>query len=155
MIQSSAGQSVVSEIRVILVGATGLDATLRQDPAIELIRSRSPLDAIGELADPIDDTTPTRCVVIVAPEPGKSDASQVRQFIDGLRLIDPHVRVLRLRNGAPSPGEAALFDAEVSREDAPEDLLAVIRGTRRPSRTTTSSALALSMSESETTATSG
>ena len=58
MIQSPVGHES-SEIRVILVGQTGLDAALRRDPAIELIRSRTPLDAIGELADPIVDTSPT------------------------------------------------------------------------------------------------
>jgi len=134
VIHSPAGHESTTELRVILVGPTGLDAALRRDPAIELIRSRSPLDAIGELADPIDDTSPTRSVVIVAPEANQQDPSHVRQFIDGLRLVDPHVRVLRMRTPGPRPADAALFDAEVGNDDQIDDLMAVIRGDkpRRP-----------------------
>lgn len=135
MIHTPPEHDQTSELRVILVGQTGLDAALRRDPAIELIRSRSPLDAIGELADPIDDTSPTRSVVILAPESDRqgADPVQVRQFIDGLRLIDPHVRILGIRPAAGAAGpESALFDAELSRDDSAEDLLAVIRGRPAP-----------------------
>ncbi|MEZ6235657.1 MAG: hypothetical protein R3B68_15855, partial [Phycisphaerales bacterium] len=133
MIQSPVGHES-SEIRVILVGQTGLDAALRRDPAIELIRSRTPLDAIGELADPIDDTSPTRSVVIVAPD-AEPDAARTRQFIDGLRLVDPHVRVLCVKNG--KPGHSGLYDAQVEATgvgsaEPSEALLAVIRGEAVP-----------------------
>ncbi|MCA9288224.1 MAG: GGDEF domain-containing protein, partial [Phycisphaerales bacterium] len=133
MIQSPVGHES-SEIRVILVGQTGLDAALRRDPAIELIRSRTPLDAIGELADPIDDTSPTRSVVIVAPD-AEPDAARTRQFIDGLRLVDPHVRVLCVKNG--KAGNAALYDAQVEASgvgnaEPSEALLAAIRGEAAP-----------------------
>lgn len=59
---------VQSEVRVILVGRTGLDAALRLDESFELARVRTPHDAIGELATPLDDETPEPTAVVVAPE---------------------------------------------------------------------------------------
>jgi diguanylate cyclase (GGDEF)-like protein len=53
--------------RVVLVGRTGLDAKLRLDPDLELIRTRSPLDAIGELANPVGGEA-KRTVVIVGAD---------------------------------------------------------------------------------------
>ncbi len=98
------------DLRVILVGPTGLDPGLRADPAMELIRARTALDAIGELADPIDPEQPGRAVVIVDPrvEPAADSTDQntgeLAEFLAGLRRVDPDVRVLRLaRNGDTLP----------------------------------------------------
>ncbi len=98
------------DLRVILVGPTGLDPGLRADPAMELIRARTAMDAIGELADPIDPAQPSRAVVIVDPrvEPTANgtdqNTSDLAEFLAGLRRIDPDVRVLRLaRNGDTLP----------------------------------------------------
>lgn len=98
------------DLRVILVGPTGLDPGLRTDPALELIRARTPVDAIGELADPIDPAQPSRAVVIVDPrvEPVADRTSRgdgnLAEFLAGLRRVDPGVRVLRLaRNGDSLP----------------------------------------------------
>ncbi|MEO0632319.1 MAG: hypothetical protein AAFY46_16570, partial [Planctomycetota bacterium] len=52
------------DARVVLVGRTGYDAALRLDPTIELIRVRTGFDAIGELANPVDEVS-GRTVVIV------------------------------------------------------------------------------------------
>ncbi|MDQ7012933.1 MAG: GGDEF domain-containing protein [Planctomycetota bacterium] len=99
-----------NDLRVILVGPTGLDPGLRADPAMELIRARTAMDAIGELADPIDPAQPSRAVVIVDPRveptadgPDQS-TSDLAEFLAGLRRVDPDVRVLRLaRNGDTLP----------------------------------------------------
>lgn len=79
--------------RVILVGRTGLDQLLRRDGTIELIRARDPIDAIGELSDPIDADSPAQAVVLVAAsiEPV---GDELASFIASLRLIDHQVRVL-------------------------------------------------------------
>lgn len=101
------------DLRVILVGQTGLDAMLRRDPGLELIRARTPLDALGELADPMGPTNPGSAVVIVDPrsEPGTPEAGELTEFLAGLRRVDPAVRVLRVaRNGDATP---AGYDGQV------------------------------------------
>ncbi len=103
-------------LRVILVGPTGLDAAFRRDPGFELIRASTPLDAIGELADPLDSTSPGHAVVIIDPrvEPEPTDThgtGDLAEFLAGLRRVDPTVRVLRVcRNGTSTP---AGYDGQV------------------------------------------
>lgn len=100
----------LDDLRVILVGATGLDSGLRRDPSVELVRARTPVDAIGELADPLDAAHPGRAVVIVdsGAQPRGGGASgrvgDLAEFLAGLRRVDPEVRVLYLaRNGEATP----------------------------------------------------
>lgn len=95
--------------RVILVGRTGLDQALRRDADIELVRARDSIDALGELSDPIDESSPARAVVVVSPdaEPG---GGELAAFLAALRKVDPVVRVLRV-------GEAqAGYDGAVARD---------------------------------------
>lgn len=94
------------ELRVILVGRTGLDQSLRRDPGLELVRARGAMDAVGELADPIDEGSPRRTVVVVAPdaEPGESE---LVGFLEALRLVDSDVRVARVG------GEAGAYDGVI------------------------------------------
>jgi diguanylate cyclase (GGDEF)-like protein len=68
------------EIRVILVGKTGLDAALRLDPTLEVVRAGTPLEAVGEVSDPplSSDFSAPRHVVILA-----------RQLEDELRKMPP------------------------------------------------------------------
>lgn len=99
----------LDDLRVILVGQTGLDSGLRSDPCVELVRARTPVDAIGELADPLDAAHPGRAVVIVDPgaEPrggASGRGGDLSEFLAGLRRVDPEVRVLYLsRNGEATP----------------------------------------------------
>lgn len=84
-----------SALRVIVVGRTGLEGTLRRDDGIELIRAGNILDAIGELNDPIDRKSPTQAVVILGPESEPEAVGLTTQgLIASLREIDPNVRVL-------------------------------------------------------------
>ncbi len=99
------------EVRVILVGRTGLDASLRLDPGVELLRVRTALEAIGELSDPIDDDSPAGAVIVVGPdaEPGpQANGHGVgrAEFLKAVRLVDPKARVLR----AMERGAAATID---------------------------------------------
>ena len=55
-------------MRVILVGRTGLDGALRLDPAIELVRVPSPLEAVAELASPLIEPGSDRSVVVVGED---------------------------------------------------------------------------------------
>lgn len=95
--------------RVILVGRTGLDQSLRRDAAIELVRARDSIDALGELSDPIDETSPTRAAVIVSPD-AEPAGEELTEFLGALRRVDPFVRVLRVGTGTPG------YDGAVSRE---------------------------------------
>lgn len=123
---------VQSEVRVILVGRTGLDAALRLDESFELARVRTPHDAIGELATPLDDETPEPTAVVVAPEiesdlldppalqsstgalPGRQ---RLVDFIRALRLVQPTARVLCVESGPDGVATARrardLFDGMV------------------------------------------
>jgi diguanylate cyclase (GGDEF)-like protein len=103
-----------AEIRVVLVGRTGLDGTLRRDQTLELVRVRSAAEALAEVAtggliQPASPSAPPRSVVVVAPDaeppsvptlltPGSRD-----EFLRALREADPSVRVLRVHSDAPLP----------------------------------------------------
>lgn len=101
-------------VRVIVVGRTalaGVDAALRTDRAIELIRARSPLAALGEAAAPIDEETPDDLTVVVSPE--ALEAERAGTFARAVRRIDESARLLCL-------GDALLegFDARLLAGDA-------------------------------------
>ena len=87
--------------RVILVGRTGLDQALRRDDEVELVRSRDSIDALGELSDPIDESSPARAVVIVSAD-AEPAGDELGAFLAALRRVDPFVRVLRV--GGMRPG---------------------------------------------------
>ena len=99
--------------RVILVGRTGLDAHLRLDPAVELVRVTATLDAIGELAEPTD--APQRSVVIVAEAAEPTEEAARRTFVDALRSVDPAVRILRA--SAEQSSANGVYDGAVSARD--------------------------------------
>ncbi|MCH7791798.1 MAG: GGDEF domain-containing protein [Planctomycetes bacterium] len=81
-------------VRVILVGPTGLDPTLRLDPDIELVRVRTPIQAIGEASGVSEPDAPQRALVVLSPdtEHGLADDDQAR-FLSALRRVAPAVKV--------------------------------------------------------------
>ncbi len=110
--------------RIILVGRTGLDQALRRDDRIELVRARDSMDALGELSDPIDDASPARAAVIVAPD-AEPAGDELARFLDALRRIDPNVCVLRV--GQTRPG----YDAALPRDADADDFRDAIAGAPR------------------------
>lgn len=76
-------------IRVILVGDSSIVSRLRRSPEIELIRAPSPIDAVGELADPIDDESPRRSAILLGTF---NDAFDAGEFLDAVRLVDPSAK---------------------------------------------------------------
>ena len=103
------------ELRVILVGRTGLDGRLRLDPAIELVRAPTAYDAIGELADPIDAYSPERAFVIVSPD-AEPPADRASELVAALRHIDPDVRVLRVvESASEAAGDPAPYHGLIER----------------------------------------
>ena len=79
-------------LRVILVGRTGLEAALRVDPTIELVRARAATDAIGELAEPLDDQSPAAATVVLGD--GAVAETRSAALVEALRLVQADVRVL-------------------------------------------------------------
>lgn len=115
------GQSV----RVVLVGRTGLDGALRLDPEIELVRVRTPLEAVAEMATSWDEASAHRSVVVMAPDAVKSlgEGDRVAEFVSGLRSAEPRVVVLAsAKEGTPG------FDGAVSPELSGEEIRRMVRG---------------------------
>jgi diguanylate cyclase (GGDEF)-like protein len=143
--QGGLGESLgkAPAVRVILVGRTGLDGRLRLDPDVELVRVKTPLEAVGELADPLGAAgTAGRSVVIIAPDADpavRRDASGVShedhartgEFLAALRHIDPQVRVLRLETSEGDAPARAGYDGVVRADSPADSLRAELRGMTR------------------------
>lgn len=116
------------DLRVILVGRTGLNAKLRADPALELLPVRTALEAIGELSDPIDATSPTSAVVIVGSDAAAAASKaagpkgSLADFINGLRKVDPNVRVLKAADGESNGDIAGVYDGVVRSDQSAEEI---------------------------------
>lgn len=111
---------------VVLVGRTGLDAKLRLDPDLELIRVKSALDAIGELANPVG-ARAERTVVIVgdgADVAGRSGTPE--EFVAAIRRIEPEAEVLAAFH-ANTPVPAA-YQGVVEPTISTDDLRKLIHG---------------------------
>lgn len=93
-------------LRVVLVGRTGLESTLRDDATIDMIRARSALEAVGEVASPPAAARAYPVVVVVGQ--GGEPSSQAPEFLAALREANPSVRVVRI--GSPAI-DSALYDA--------------------------------------------
>ena len=89
-------------LRLITVGRTGLEQALRRESDVELVRVPSPLEAVGELGEPLDSIE--RAGVLVSQEAFSLDESL--PFLAALRLIDPAAPVLLVAD-ANSPHAAA------------------------------------------------
>jgi diguanylate cyclase (GGDEF)-like protein len=137
------------DLRVVLVGRTGLDSALRLDPMIELVRVGSALEAVGEVASPPPGVTPARTAVVIShdAEAALDDRQDQKQgdkqseksaqshehladFVASLRLADPHAVVLGVN---PCNGTARYYDALVSLPVTPHAFRLAIA---RPSRGT-------------------
>lgn len=96
-----------TDLRILLVGNTGLDQTLRRETGVELLRARNSFEAVGELGSPIDAQSPSRTVVIVAP--GTVTPEELLALSGALRRVEPDVCIVGLldspqaRNAAPPP----------------------------------------------------
>ncbi|MBX3315613.1 MAG: GGDEF domain-containing protein [Phycisphaeraceae bacterium] len=104
--------------RVILVGRTGLDQSLRSRPEVELLRVKSTLEAIGELSMPIDELSPTRTAIVVGADV-ITDERAATEFARAARSVAPGVVLI-------SSGElaGAEFDGGASTD---EDVVRMLR----------------------------
>ena len=111
-----------ASLRVILAGRTGLDASLRRDPSIELLRVKTPVELIGELSQPIDEQSPADAVVIIGPE--VETMVDAPDMVGALRMICPRVRVIV--STATTPSQTG-FDGVIRPEATSESLRALLR----------------------------
>jgi two-component system, cell cycle response regulator len=121
-------------LRIVLVGRTGLDGRLRLDPAVELFRARTSLEAVGELSTAARQEGASQRLAIVAPacDPGSAAAGKAedpgkrREFLASLRRVDPAVRILWLDGGEGASPEG--YDGAIGAEAGVEEIRAVLRG---------------------------
>jgi diguanylate cyclase (GGDEF)-like protein len=107
--------------RVILVGRTGLDARLRLDPMLELVRTGTALEAIGELAGGVGGDVTT---ILLAPDAdaafvGANAEREVREFLRVVREAEPKARVLLAGRGT-EVAWSGLLDGTIARDASPE-----------------------------------
>lgn len=124
------GQGSSCDTRVIVVGRTalaGVDAVLRRESDVELVRAANALAAIGEAASPMDPDTNMDLTVIVSPE--ALPAPRAAAFARAVHLINEHARLLCV-------GEESLdgFEPPLGTRPETETLLARVR-TQHPSPT--------------------
>lgn len=120
-------------VRIILVGTTGLDESLSRHGGVEVTRAPGVLDAIGLLAGGLASGRTVRTVVIVGNDADKNAestlGSSADEVVDGLKLVDPHVRVLLMlgASGAlPEPADVAAYDGFVPSGAGVEEVLRAI-----------------------------
>ncbi|MEQ8770804.1 MAG: GGDEF domain-containing protein [Phycisphaerales bacterium] len=117
--------------RVILVGRTGLDQSLRRDRSVELIRAADSIDAVGELADPIDADSPTSAVVVMAPD-AEPEGPERGAFLDAVRSINPDVAVLIATTEGHPDGYDGVVDPNGTDGDFARVLDAVFAARQQP-----------------------
>lgn len=105
--RGSAGERVEPwPARVVLVGRTGLDAKLRLDPELELVRARTGLEAIGELANPVGGSAERTYVIVGEGSEIGGRAGSARDFVDAVHRVLRGTRVLMVA-GVNHPGAEA------------------------------------------------
>ncbi|MCA9294013.1 MAG: diguanylate cyclase [Phycisphaerales bacterium] len=125
--------------RIVLVGQSGLDRPLRRESDVELVRVRNGLEAIGELAHPIDGHSPLRSAVLLTPS--AVDADELSALAEALRAVDPRVRVLGIGEGDGlwyrGAKERGAIDGTVRADADAQEVRAALHAAR-PKPTTTS-----------------
>lgn len=102
-------------LRVILVGRSRLEQSVRRESAIELVRARTALDAVGEHGVPIAGG-PDRTMVVLSDEQSRSE--DAAELIRALRRVNARVKVVAVRgSGTNAGGPRAATDGTID-EDA-------------------------------------
>jgi len=108
----------VTGARVITVGAHEAAQRLRRIEGVELIRAGDPLDAVAELAAPIDADSPARAAVVI--DPALVPAGEAAAFAEAARRAAPGVVILAACENGDS---AAWCDGALGRVTSVEELL--------------------------------
>jgi two-component system, cell cycle response regulator len=122
--QTAPAQHEHGALCVVVVGRTALERALRADPEIELIRSRTALDALGEVATALADAHYERVGVLVAHDAVEAREmpdllSSLRTLAAGARIVgavgDPGVDGLRFPDGSVDALAPDAADAQAVR----------------------------------------
>ncbi|MBL8764862.1 MAG: GGDEF domain-containing protein [Phycisphaerae bacterium] len=118
-------------LRVVLVGRTGLESSLRRDGRFELQPAPGPIEAVGELASPIDAESPDTAVVLVSEESDRSmSAAERDDFGAAVRRVDPGARRVIVRTGG---SERPDYDGALGPDAGPDEVRRAAGGGERPS----------------------
>ncbi len=85
--------------RIVLIGRTGIDDVVRRIPGTEVIRARNPIEAIAEVALPIDAQSPSQVIVVVGTdvalliEDFGNNGDGAAEFLRGLQMVHPSARL--------------------------------------------------------------
>lgn len=112
------------DLRVIVVGRTELESSLRLDARIEVIRARTTLLAIGELSDPADGPAGRESLVLVGTD--AHSGLDIRRFVTAVRLVDPSARVMLVAS-RESHVEAKGYDAVIDPAASSETIRELLR----------------------------
>lgn len=123
--QGVTGEHAGEPVRVVLVGRTGLDAALRDDGSFEMVRARTPLEAVGEVAGPPRASRGMPTIVVVGQ--GGEPSGDRAPFVAALRQADPCARLVRIDTGEGLNG-ASGYDAVLDESATGETLRAIISG---------------------------
>ncbi len=85
--------------RIVLIGRTGIDDVIRKIRGTEIIRVRNPIEAIAEVALPIDSHSPSDVIVVVGTDVAlliedfgnKGDGAA--EFLRGLQMVHSETRL--------------------------------------------------------------
>ncbi|MEM9166010.1 MAG: GGDEF domain-containing protein [Planctomycetota bacterium] len=114
--------------RVVLLGRTGLDARLRLDPAVELIRVRSPFDAMGELANPVMPVPPRTAVFLGGDVEIHESMGGAEALVGALRGVAPNAVVILCADDAANYVRTEPYDDIVSPELEIDALRRLVHG---------------------------
>jgi two-component system, cell cycle response regulator len=93
----SSPATILADTRVILAGRTGLDAALRLDPALELVRVANLAEVVAEVASPLPDLPEGLTVVVSDALAREAGQGRVIRLCQQLRELNPRVRILGAR----------------------------------------------------------
>jgi diguanylate cyclase (GGDEF)-like protein len=119
-----------ADTRVILAGRTGLDAALRLDQSLELVRVSTLAELVAEVASPLPEQ-PDHVTAVVGDDLAReAGQGRVIRLCEQLRAIVPHTRILLSRSGdtpnAFKP-ESWGFDDAVGPESPSGDVRSMMR----------------------------
>lgn len=106
--------------RIVLVGRSDAERSLRKMRDVELIRAREPLQAIGEVANPIDPDSHAPTVVLVAPDAIAFERTAA--FAIGIKRAAPDARILSLGEAAAPGFDGAITLDQITAGDLHVDL---------------------------------
>lgn len=119
-----------ADTRVILAGRTGLDAALRLDQSLELVRVSTLAELVAEVASPLPDQ-PERVTAVVGEDLAReAGQGRVIRLCEQLRAIAPYTRILLSRTNDAANAfkpESWGFDDAVGPESPSGDVRSMMR----------------------------